>query len=165
MVSPKPDFSAPTVVLPCPPDQFRDFIAGLLGKAQTIEASVPGPFAVTKNDVENLFHLLNQRVSSQNEATLVQFTAKVIYDDNSSVLLNSIGDFLAYNEVKPLISIAAHLNWTYLIKFPNKAYPEKQIVTVSFRGHETIDDIRSQGSIGMIYRRAFPIALQIEHTD
>jgi hypothetical protein len=44
----------PTVVLPCPPDQFREFIAGLLGRLQTIEFVVKGPFELTKDNAENL---------------------------------------------------------------------------------------------------------------
>src|ERR1700694_338469 len=115
-----------TVVLPCPPDQFREFIAGLLGLPQTIEGTLDGPFEVTKQDAENLYALIDQRISSQNEAALVQFTARVAYDNKSSVLLSSLRDFLSYNEVKPLKSTGLQLSWTYLIKFPMKAFPEKQ---------------------------------------
>jgi hypothetical protein len=123
-----------TVVLPCEPDQFRDFIAGLLGRPQTIERSIRGPFEVNKIDIENIHHLIEQRLSSQNEATLVQFTARIVYDDDSSVLLNSFFDFTSYNEVKPLRSVAAHLGWTWLVQFRNKKYPEKQQIDISFYG-------------------------------
>jgi hypothetical protein len=82
-----------TMLLPCAPDQFGDFVAGLLGKPQTIERSIKGPFVVTKDDIENLHHLIEQRVSSQNERTLIQFTCRIVYDDDSSVLLNSFPDF------------------------------------------------------------------------
>jgi hypothetical protein len=163
-----PEGSVPTVVLPCPPDQFREFIAGLLGRPQTIEGILDGPFEVTKQDAENLYHLVDQRVSSQNEATLIQFTARVTYDDNSSVLLGSLQDFLSYNEVKPLKSSALHLSWTYLIKFPLKAFPEKQVIQISFKAgarpiilpsplrvQMLVDDWRSDGTV----------TIRIEHTD
>ena len=159
------DPNTPTVVLPCPPDQFRDFIAGLLGRAQTIETIVDGPFEVTKDSIENLFHLLQQRVSSQNEATLVQFTTRIVYNDNSSALLNSLQDFLAYNEVRPLISIGLHLSWTYLIKFQNKPFPEKQLVQVSFDTAECTVPFQSVGALQLRYRQPCPITLRIEHTD
>ncbi|HWX84248.1 MAG TPA: hypothetical protein VNZ48_11690 [Xanthobacteraceae bacterium] len=131
-ISTEGEGGVPTVVLPCPPDQFRDFIAGLLGRPQTIEGFLGGPFEVARQDVETLCHLIDQRISSQNEATLVQFTARIAYDNNSSVLLNSLYDFLSYNEVKPLTSVALHLSWTYLIKFPLKAFPEKQVIQITF---------------------------------
>lgn len=157
--------TAATVVLPCPPDQFRDFIAGLLGRAQTMETLVAGPFEVKKEDVENLFHLLEQRVSSQNEATLVQFTTRVVYDDNSSVLLNSLQEFLAYNEVKPLVSTGLHLSWTYLIKFHNKPFPEKQSVQISFDTLGRSMQLSGIGSVQLLHPEGKPITLRIEHTD
>lgn len=157
--------STPTVILPCAPDQFRDFIAGLLGRAQTIETTVEGPFEVRKEHVENLFHLLAQRIGSQNEATLVQFTSRIVYDNNSSVLLNSLQEFLSYNEVKPLISVGLHLSWTYLIKFPNKPFPEKQVVQISFDSVGRSMNLHGVGTIQMVFRDGNPIMLRIEHTD
>lgn len=47
-IDPYEEGGVPTVVLPCPPDQFREFIAGLFGCPQTITGSVDGPFEVTK---------------------------------------------------------------------------------------------------------------------
>jgi hypothetical protein len=159
------DGNVTTVVLPCPPDQFRDFIAGLLGRAQTIESWVDGPFEVDRQGVENLFHLIDQRISSQNEASLVQFTARIIYDNRSSVLVNSLQEFLSYNEVKPLIALGLHLSWSYLIKFQNKKFPEKQVIVISF--DSTISNYSSSGvsSLRLMYREAAPITLRIEHTD
>jgi hypothetical protein len=104
-----PDFSKPNrgsalssdhsdyaVLLPCTPDEFGDFVSGLLGKPQTIEKSIFGEFEVTRDAVANTFHLVNQRIDQQNEAPLIQFTARIEYDDNSSVLLNSLQDFGNY---------------------------------------------------------------------
>jgi hypothetical protein len=137
----------------------------LLGRAQTIETAVDGPFQVGKDGVENLFHLLDQRISSQNEATLVQFTARLVYNDNSSVLLNSLQDLLAYNEVKPLISTALYLSWTYLIKFQNKPFPEKQVILVSFDTTGQSVEFHGVAALRMVYRHSPPITLRIEHTD
>ena len=115
-----------TVTLPFPPEAFREFISGLLGQPQTLERRFLGTFELSRPDVETIFHLVDQRVKQQNEASLIQFTIKIIYDDNSSVLLNSIDDFVRYTEVRPVVSVAAHLSWTYLIKFQDRAVPEKQ---------------------------------------
>jgi hypothetical protein len=164
----EPQRSEGTVVLPCEPDQFRDFIAGLLGRPQTISRRISGPFEVTRRDIENLFHLMEQRVSSQNDATLIQFTARIVYDDNSSVLLNSFADFQAYSEVKPLVSTAVHLSWTYLIQFRNKKVPEKQQIDISFSGssHEDADTIVHTGG-GLVIRSGHTdqISIRISHTD
>lgn len=116
------------IVLPCDQDQFGSFISGLLGKAQTIEKLFYGIFEITKHHIEDIFHLVDQRVKQQNEATLVQFIVKLLYDDNSSVLLNSLEDFVHYREVRPIVSAGALLEWTYLIRFADRKFPEKQII-------------------------------------
>jgi hypothetical protein len=157
--------AVPTVVLPCPPDQFRDFIAGLLGRPQTIENEIDGPFEIKMTDVENLFHLLEQRVSSQNEATLVQFTARIVYDDDSSVLLSSFADFSSYKEVKPLVSTGLHLTWTYLIKFRVKAFPEKQTVQISFQTDREPRFIELSETFRIARAFGRTITIRIEHTD
>lgn len=126
-----------SIILPCSQDDFGQFISGLLGKAQTIERYFVGTFEITRNDVDNTFHLIDQRIRQQNEATLVQFTVKLFYDDGSSVLLNSLPDFLSYVEVRPIISTTVHLSWIYLIKFPDKKFPERQQIDLTFAPEPT----------------------------
>ncbi|WP_157038814.1 hypothetical protein [Rhodopseudomonas palustris] len=154
------------VVLPCEPHQFREFISGLLGKPQVIDRTISGPFCVAKSDIEDLFILLDQRVSSQNDSTLIQFTARIFYKDNSSVLLNSFSDFASYKEVKPLVSTAVQLGWTYLIKFRNKNVHEKQQIDVGFLGDPhrrlDLDEFRFRS---MEFRNSGFISLRISHTD
>ncbi|HEX4409647.1 MAG TPA: hypothetical protein VH206_12825 [Xanthobacteraceae bacterium] len=127
------------VMLPCEPDQFRNFIAGLLGRPQTITKNISGQYELKRIDIENLYHLLDQRISTQNGGTLVQFSVRIFYNDKSAVLLNSFDDFISYNEVKPLVSIGVILSWTFLIQFNNKKFPEKQQIDINFftrRGEE-----------------------------
>ena len=123
------------VVLPCGPEEFREFISGLLGKPQTINKGFRGSFEIQKQDIENLHHLIIQRVTQQNEATLIQFTARIIFDDHSSVLLNSLSDFLHYNEVRPISSTDVHLTWSFLVRFLDRDAPEKQDIEISFLTH------------------------------
>jgi len=155
-----------SVVLPCGPEHFRDFIGGLLGQPQTINRAIYGSFEVSRRDVENLFHLIEQRLSSQNEAELIQFTARIINNDNSSVLLNSLADFQSYNEVKPLISVAAVFSWTYLVKFQGKLYPEKQVIELNFR---TQEPNRIRVEEGLLWETALPVGssirMRISHTN
>jgi hypothetical protein len=41
------------ILLPCTPEDFGDFVTGLLGKPQTIEKSIFGVFEVQRDDVAN----------------------------------------------------------------------------------------------------------------
>lgn len=157
------------VALPCEPNQFSNFISGLLGKPQTISNIYHGSFEVDHKEIENVFHLVNQRVLQQNEANLIQFTVKVIYNDNSSVLLNSIEDFKAYSEVRPLVSTQVHLTWSFLVKFQDRNYPEKQEIDLSFvtQSFQSISVFDSEISPSIPLTKLFGTgyaAFRIKHT-
>jgi hypothetical protein len=163
------DHAAYSVVLPCAPEEFTEFISGLLGKAQTIEQVFTGPFEVHKNDIVNTYHLVNQRVNQQNAASLVQFTVKIVYDDDSSVLLNSLEDFRNYSEIRSLVSMAAYLSWTYLIKFQDKRFPEKQQIELAIVTEKEVDNVVQHTEDGIvIHRRQMygrnHILLRVNHT-
>lgn len=128
------------VMLPCDQDKFSEFISGLLGKPQTIEKTFYGTFKISRQDIENIFHLVDQRISQQNEASLIQFNVRIMYHDNSSVLINSLEEFIAYTEVRPLRSIGVTLSWSYLMKFQQKDVPEKQQIDLTFRSGEDFND-------------------------
>jgi hypothetical protein len=103
----------------------------LLGKPQTIDNLYRGSFDIERDEILNIHHLISQRVEQQNDASLLQFTAKIVFDDDSSVLLNSIADFEHFSEVKPLVSRQIHLSWSFLIKFQDRSVPEKQDIELS----------------------------------
>lgn len=156
------------VMLPCGADDFKDFISGLLGKPQTIDRQIDGPFELDRDDVQNLHALIEQRVLSQNDGALMQFTARILYDDNSSVLLNSIDDFVSYNEVKPLISESLVLTWVFLLKFRGRSVPEKQTIDIRFgSNHNFFVGVR----VGIISPEMYPagrgndMSFRVSHTD
>lgn len=157
------------VILPCKPSDFGEFVSGLLGKPQTIEKSFHGVFKISRDDVTNAYHLVDQRIHQQNDATLVQFKVKILYDDNSSVLLNSLKDFIHYTEIRPIVSEGVSLSWTYLVRFKNKKVPEKQEIDISFSADN--DDMeRAVFEDGVIIRRAkwfqpSGVFLRISHTE
>lgn len=119
------------VALPFNDVDFRDFVKSLLGSPQTISKAVHGTFDVTIDELTNVNDLLEQRIVQQNKAQLIQFTARIVFSDDSSVLLNNIEDLIAYNEIRPIYSTEVHLNWDYLVKFEDKKQPEKQKITLS----------------------------------
>ena len=125
-----------TVALPCDPREFNAFISSLLGKPQTISKAYTGSFEIRHKDIENTFNLISQRMNQQNQAHLIQFTIRMVYDDNSTVLLNNIDDFRTYSEIRPLVVTQAHLSWSYLVKFVDRSHPEKQEIDISFSTDE-----------------------------
>lgn len=121
-----------TVALPCDPANFSSFISSLLGKPQTISKVYTGSFEIKHQDIENVFNLISQRITQQNQSNLIQFTIRLVYDDNSTVLLNNLADFRSYVEVRPVIVTQAHLSWAFLVKFEDRSHPEKQEIDLSF---------------------------------
>lgn len=89
-------------------------------------------FEITKQELVNIYHLIYQRIDQQNHGTLIQFTTRIVFDDGTSVLLNSLDDLLNYHEVRPVISTQVHLSWVFLIQFQDRNVPEKQTIDVSF---------------------------------
>lgn len=120
------------LVIPCSADQFGRFMSNLLGKPQTISKAISGAFDIKLEDIRNLHHLISQRINQQNKNSLIQFTCRIVFDDDSSVLLNSFEDLVAYNEIRALTSTQAHLHWSYLVYFEDRKAPEKQEVEISF---------------------------------
>src|SRR4051794_32955810 len=92
--------SPPGILIPFTADKLFDFICGLLAKAQVAEGQIIGNFDLEIADVENFFHLIDQRVQEQNQANLVQFTVKLLFTDGSSVLLPTLQQLQTYSEVR-----------------------------------------------------------------
>ena len=119
------------VAFPFDEDQFKQFVMGLLGKPQKIEKTIRGPFEIELSDIQNFHYLIEQRINQQNQGHLLQFRAKIYFDDESSVELNSMESLETYNEVRPIISMGIELSWDFLILFNNKKTPEKQTININ----------------------------------
>lgn len=124
--------NAMPVVLPCPPEHFREFISGLLGQPQEVDGGKFGAFCIDKNGIDQVYHLVTQRVFQQHGVHPVAFNIRIAFDDGTSIQLNSIEDFRSYSEPKPVISTECHITFVYLIQFATASSPEKQEISVSF---------------------------------
>lgn len=136
------------VQIPVCQEDFTEFISSLLGKPQSVSAYFWGSFEFTKNNVEHLYFLIDQRIQQQNDGSLVQFSAKTTYSDHTSITINDLDSFISYKEVKTVIPTAVTLSWIYLIKFPDKRTPEKQEIELSVVTPEMLDvDIQKRGGL------------------
>jgi hypothetical protein len=155
------------VMLPCTADQFSDFIGDLLGKPQVITRSFEGALDIRFSDIEALYHLIDHRLSEQNLAKLLQFSATFSYSDQSTVMINSFAEFRRYAEVKDVETEVLTCSFEYLIQFQGRTHPERQIIDVSFsrQGASFSDDVAGIRIIGprtLTLRSA--VFLRIKHT-
>lgn len=154
--------------LPLNKDQFTNFIKSLLGSPQTINNTHFGIFEVSIENVKNFDYLLTQRITQQNAGVLVNFAATIIFSDNSSLELHSIEQLETYREVRPIISVAIHLLWDFIINFPDSSRPEKQRVQLSIlTKRRATPDIDGEGIIlhPSFISQGGKINFRIEHTD
>ncbi len=158
------------VFLPCDASTFGEFIKKLLGRPQTIERGLPGPFVVSREKLSDVFHLVAQRIEQQNESTLIQFTIQIMYHDGSSVLLDSLDTYQQYNEVRPLVSVGVILSWRYLVKFRNREVFEKQEIDLAFRTGQQSSYFAEDSVLLTLAGRfassgGYGISMRISHTD
>lgn len=166
-IPPSPSVEEGYVILPYGKEEFRNFVKSLLGSPQSIGKLFRGNFDFEINDIRNLYFLLLQRVSQQNEGVLANFSSKIIFSDNSTVEINSIEELLTYNEVRPIISRAVHLTWDFVVRFQDKQFPEKQRIQISIiSSGEDIPAIDENIPYLQRYsvRKSGLISFRIEHT-
>lgn len=169
-----PKESVSPILIPCPPENFAEFISKLLGKPQTIKGIKFGVFDIGIDEIVRFYYLIEQRIGEQNKGNLVQFTASIKYNDGTSVDVNSIESLRTYAEVKPIVSTGITLTFIYVILFESRDIPEKQkididIKTNSSSGQDDLPFIMVDGIIGpniMLRSEGAPgsISYRIEHT-
>lgn len=119
------------VVLPCNVKEFGGFVAGLLGKPQETKGEIEGTFKLTPKEIANICHLVTQRVSRQNESSLINLGVTVHYDDGDSVTHHNLADFESYHPTTACKPVGISIDFVYLIKFQGREVPEKQEIHVS----------------------------------
>jgi len=158
------------VVIPYSGDQFRDFIKSLLGSPQSITRSIDVPFEIDAQDIRSLNDLIMQRVTQQNHGILAQFVSRTGLSDGSAIEMQSIEQFLSYNEIRPVATRSVTLQWIFLIQFQDKEIPERQTLKVSFYIDSPGLNLNPDGSEeNRLYRRLRMsdtglISFRIEHT-
>ncbi|KUI97156.1 hypothetical protein [Vibrio sp. MEBiC08052] len=123
--------------VPIKKKDFGDFITNLLGQPETIEQSKTGAFEVNLEWLQNLHHVLDQRIKQQANAPLVDFSVEFRYRDAPHRKLNDLDSFLHFHETKKVTTKSLRIIWTYLIQFPNKPTPEKQEITLTIFSDST----------------------------
>lgn len=118
------------VVLPCASSEFGSFIAGLLGKPKETKGSVSGFFSVDQKHVINFYHLVNQRVSLQNQGSLVNLSITTMYANGTSVTHHNPVDFESYYSIAATHPVQVVMSFTYLLKFNSSLTPEKQEIEI-----------------------------------
>ncbi|GEM_PF-5952075 len=119
-----------SITFPFDEEAFKDFMVALLGKPETIEGYVEGAFEINFDDVKNINYQIDNRILSQHDAWLLEFKAKLYFDDNSSISLNSIEELCNYEDPRQVVCTGFIFTWSYMIKFNKNKHPERQEISV-----------------------------------
>lgn len=123
--------------MPIKKKDFGDFIANLLGQAETISGVTTGTFEASHDWLVHVHHLIDQRINQQSSSALVDFSAKLKYDKGPDRRITTIDGFLHFNEAKIVSTKSISITWTYLVTFPNKPTPEKQEISLQLFTEKT----------------------------
>lgn len=118
------------LVIPVGEREVGDFIASLLGQPQSIERETMGEYEIDLAWCHNMYHLIHQRITQQNESKLVDFSFEIGYQSDTIRRINTLNEFLHFNEHRPLTTNSIKIVWTYVVTFPNKPTPEKQQIEI-----------------------------------
>lgn len=117
--------------LPIKKKDLGNFVLDLLGQQQTIERVFEESFDLDYNWFINLHELIDQRINQQAHSNLVSFTFIVYFNGGLKRTITSVEALKSYSETKKDIPFGVKIVWNYLVHFPKKDYPEKQLISFS----------------------------------
>jgi len=133
-------YNQSSISFPLDENAFKDFMTSLLGQPESIEGKVKGAFEINMGDFEYLNNLIDTRIAKQNLSSLLEFRAKLFFNDDSSISFNGTQNLLQYKELRPIICEGFVFTWSYLVKFNNKQASEKQEISIfSIKEDNSID--------------------------
>jgi hypothetical protein len=124
-------YNQASISLPLDENAFREFMVSLLGQPESVEGYVEGAFEIDIGNFEYLNNLIDDRIAKQNLSSLLEFRAKLFFNDGSSISFNGVQNFIHHRELRPLICEGFIFTWSYLVKFHNKQADEKQEISIS----------------------------------
>ncbi|MDJ0582798.1 hypothetical protein [Crocosphaera sp.] len=119
------------IILPFNQETFNDFIVSLLGKPQNITRKLIGSYIVDSSFIKYIDQYLDHIINEFNTSSLIEFSAIVSFNDDSSISFNSIDELLEFNQYKSLLCTSIALNWIYLVNFPKAQNSRKQQINIS----------------------------------
>lgn len=114
------------IMLPIRKEQIGDFVMSLLGQPQSIERETTGIFKIDHRWIINLLQIVNQRITQQNESTVVDVLIEIGYFGNTKRVIHSLNELVHFEETRFLVTKYFSININYVVKFPRKQLPEKQ---------------------------------------
>src|SRR5208283_1212252 len=113
-----------------------DLIQRSFKRPTEVEKVFIRPFVVSKNDIKNIYDLVEQRLENDNDKIISKiFSIDLLLTQENRKTFPTIEEFMSYNETKPIIPTTVSLNWKIVLNFNdpnNQLENEKQEISVLF---------------------------------
>ena len=132
-------------------NNFADIILNFLGKKQKLLYTVENSnFKIERNDVEQFYYLLNEKIRKEHYTSVGYFSVNIIYTDSTQCEINGIEALEKFLETRDVIPRSIILSWNIILNFPENPTIENQKIEVSFNVSDDQNNV---------------IQLNIEHTN
>jgi hypothetical protein len=121
-----------TIVIPCSPNDFGQFISGLLRVPKELRYARATPFILRFDDIRDFDRLIEQRISDQSRYSKASANFSAYYSDGTSVHCGEIEEFSSHANLNGSLCNRISMEWVYLIEFPQNKNPQKQQIRVEF---------------------------------
>jgi hypothetical protein len=152
------------VVLSIPRRSFGDFIQGLLGEPRRIERKYKFRFVVDLNNIANLDAVVMQRVTQQHQARLIDFQARIYFENGTRKTLPSREALLSFGDNSYVKTIGISIVWIFLIQFPHSKIPEKQAIRFRAFSRRRLEEERFNARFSD-FDELSSMQIEIEHTE
>lgn len=135
-----------------PSEQLRSLLRKTSRESKVIFGAVRGVFDLDRAEIENFFHIIDQRVREQNIASAAACEFCVYYNDATSRRFPSIDEFNAYTETRNRFPTVFTVHASYFITFPDSGEPEKQEIDLVIRASESTPETIDMVSTDSTFR-------------
>lgn len=123
-----------------PDEQLESLLRRTSRDSKVIFGALRGIFDLSRNDILNFYHLVDQRVTEQNGRSAGVCEISVYYNDGTSRKFPTATEFADYAETRNRFPTLVTLHSAYFIKFPDSTEPEKQEIDILIRSSESTAD-------------------------
>lgn len=108
--------------------------------SKVIFGALRGTFDLNRAQIENFYHLVDQRIVEQNTSQGKVSEFCVYYNDGTSRKFPSVEEFQNYSETRKRVPTVITIHLAYFISFPDGDTPEKQEIDIVIRSSDAVTE-------------------------
>ncbi len=121
-------------------EQLESILKRTSRDSKVIFGALRGVFDLSRNDILNFYHLVDQRVAEQNGKSASICEIAVYYNNGTSRKFPTAREFENYTETRNRFPTLITIHSAYFISFPDSTEPEKQEIDIVIRSSESTED-------------------------